>query len=66
MDKFFHISHSHKEAAEFHRELDSKETPEQRIADMEYLREQYFKIKGLKKDFMVRKVLKIYHRRRKV
>jgi len=62
MNKFFQISHSHKEAAEFYRKMDLKETPEERIADMNYLRGQYFKIKGLKEDYRVKKVVRILRR----
>jgi len=62
MNKFFHISHSHKEATEFYREMDLKETPEERIADMNYLRGQYFKIKGLKEDFNVKKAVTVLRR----
>lgn len=62
MNKFFHISHSHKEASEFYQEMDLKETPEERIADMNYLRGQYLKIKGLKEDFKVKKLMRILRR----
>jgi len=62
--KFFHISHSHKEAAEFYQEMDLKETPEERISDMKYLRGQYMKMKGLAEDFNVKKTVRIIHRQR--
>jgi hypothetical protein len=42
--------------------MDMHETPQERIADMRYLRGQYFKIKGIKEDYRVKKAVRILRR----
>lgn len=45
---FFHISHSFEESNRAMRDYYSSLTPEERLDAAQYLRKQYYKVKGLK------------------
>ncbi len=60
MKKFFHIARSFEEAENFYAEMDLKKTPQERLADMEFLHKQYFLMKNIKeKNQRLVKVIKI-------
>jgi len=57
--KFFHISHSHKEAAEFYEKRDFEKTPDERVKHMEYLRKRQLILKGMAENSGIAEHIKV-------
>ncbi|MFH1260097.1 MAG: hypothetical protein ABII74_09895 [Elusimicrobiota bacterium] len=61
--KYIRIAKSHKDAHEFYEEMDLKKSPGERMADLTFLRRQYFKLKGYTPEqLLFKKVVTIIHR----